>query len=382
MKIALVGPITPRTLNLPHATTLPVAHHFDMNSDLANELMARGHEVHVFTGGRVGKTIELTAEPHSVTIVNRSHRGSALMLYTPTIRALKAALGAKGPFDAVHAHWLYDYAAAALAVEPNALVTVHDWPERIVQLNPGIPTLARYLLSKWVAPKVRRATAPSNYMRRIAEEELKLGDTALVPNGFPETAFGTCEPRVRDNHNLLAINIGFDRRKNVSTLIEAYQQVRARFPDSVLTLVGPGYGDGEQAQQFAQAKGLSDGITFEGRVDRSRILALLAQSALMVHPSLEEAFGLVLIEAMSQGVAVLGGDNSGAVPWILDGGNAGFLTDVASPHALARMIEAVLSDRERLFTTAQAGWLRAKKEFTISRMTDRLEALYAEQRAL
>ena len=44
---------------------------------------------------------------------------------------------------------------------------------------------------------------------------------------------------------------------------------------------------------------------------------------------------MVLLEAMASGLPVVGGIGSGAVPWVLDDGGAGFLTDVRSPEQIA-----------------------------------------------
>jgi glycosyltransferase involved in cell wall biosynthesis len=60
---------------------------------------------------------------------------------------------------------------------------------------------------------------------------------------------------------------------------------------------------------------------------------------------------MTLIEAMSQGLPVVAGAHAGAVPWVLGHGRAGVLVDVDDPRAIARAVEAVLSQealRERL----------------------------------
>ena len=67
-------------------------------------------------------------------------------------------------------------------------------------------------------------------------------------------------------------------------------------------------------------------------------------ATIFVHPSLEESFGLVLVEAINAGLPVVAGENSGAVPWVLANGEAGILVDVKRPEAIARGIAQLLDD--------------------------------------
>ena len=83
---------------------------------------------------------------------------------------------------------------------------------------------------------------------------------------------------------------------------------------------------------WAQKKGLSDGVNFVGPVDPDELIDIYEQVDLMVHPSMEESFGMVLVEAMARKIPVIGGEKSGAVPWVLDNGKAGVLTDIRSPE--------------------------------------------------
>ena len=91
---------------------------------------------------------------------------------------------------------------------------------------------------------------------------------------------------------------------------------------------------------------------------------------LLAHPSREESFGMTLIEAMSQRVPVIGGARAGAVPWVLGGGRAGLLTDAEDPRALARAMEAVLTQETLRKRLAVDGYARAWRDFRQSQVTD------------
>lgn len=73
----------------------------------------------------------------------------------------------------------------------------------------------------------------------------------------------------------------------------------------------------------------------------------MQKADLFIHPSLEESFGLVLIEAMISKTPVIGGKCSGAVPWVLHEGKAGLLADVTNPEDIASKALELLEDEKK-----------------------------------
>lgn len=376
MKIALVGPVTPNLINFVRLSGIdpPRAHDFGLNADLVNGLIGRGHSVDVFTTAPKAEGVfHHAAYPNTISIVPSKGRISALNFFWTEISSLRKALCERGPYDIIHAHWLYEYAYAALQTSYPVVVTIHDWPQAILKYNPSVLRLSKFLLSRRVLSKVRFATAPSPYMRDIATRKLGLIDVELIPNAI--SVEGSVAPRSGTQDTLLAINVGFSDLKNVKTLLRAFAILRQRRPNAELRLVGPDYGDGESAQIYAQKHRLASGVEFVGRLDRAGIKREMASASLFVHPSLEESFGLVLIEAMSQAVPVMGGANSGAVPWILGEGRDGFLTDVRDATVFARDMELALTEDVRI-ERALRGRQRVEAEFTCETMVDRYIGYY------
>jgi glycosyltransferase involved in cell wall biosynthesis len=123
-------------------------------------------------------------------------------------------------------------------------------------------------------------------------------------------------------------------------------------------------GPDQAAERWARRRNLQHGVEFKGSVAYNQVLDFLETEAdLMVHPSLVETQGLVLVEAMACGVPVIGGLDSGAVAWTLEGGRSGYLCDVGDERALGQTIIEALEQPDRNRDLVKRAWDSAKRRF-------------------
>jgi glycosyltransferase involved in cell wall biosynthesis len=288
---------------------------------------------------------------------------------------MAGALRRAGP-DVVHAHWTYQYALAALASGVPTLITVRDWAPTILRHRPTPFRVVRSLMNVATLVKGQHFTVTSPYMQIRMERWLRR-DIPLIPNAIGDDLFLTeCLPRPNDIPVILAINNGFSRRKNVPVLLRAFQRVRSIHPPARLRLAGEGYEIHGVAHQWARKKRLEDGVEFLGSRAHHEVVQLLDEATIFAHPAIEESFGLVLVEAMARGVPVIGGESSGAVPWVLGGGHAGVLVDIASEEELTEALLGLLEDKERRDTLAHAALEHARANFRIGAVLGRYSQLY------
>ena len=135
-----------------------------------------------------------------------------------------------------------------------------------------------------------------------------------------------------------------ERYKGHDALIDIWPAVRAAVPAARLVVAGDG-DDRGRLEALVASRGLSDAISFTGRVDDTALASLYAGSAFFVMPSAREGFGLVYLEAMRAGkpcVAV-----HGSADEIIRHGIDGLIVDRDSPAQLAAAIVHLYSDGDR-----------------------------------
>ncbi|MCS6951843.1 MAG: glycosyltransferase family 1 protein [Bryobacterales bacterium] len=160
----------------------------------------------------------------------------------------------------------------------------------------------------------------------------------------------------------LILHVGaIQRRKNIVRLIEAFERIE---PGWRLALAGgSGYGAEEILDRIRRSSRRDD-IEVLGYVSEERLAELYARAAVLAFPSLEEGFGLPVLEAMASGVPVLTSNRSAPAEIA---GNAAVLVDPEDSEAIAHGLQALLADsslREKLVTegykrAAEFSWERA-----------------------
>ncbi|MDX6253908.1 MAG: L-malate glycosyltransferase [Frankiales bacterium] len=244
--------------------------------------------------------------------------------------------------DAVHAHWTYEYAWAAISSRRPALITAHDAPLTILRYHRDAYRVLRLVMAARVRIGAQLMSAVSPYAAgRWAREMLDPREIHVVPNiapDFVDRAQASGEER-------RVVMIGTpDRRKNIAAGLTAFALARQADPHLRLRLIGPGL---EPAAAIgAGAVPVEPGVDRLGQLSPDALHRELAGASVLLHPSLEETQGMVLLEAMRAGIPVIAGSRSGGVGWTLDDGKAGMLVDVASPAAMARALRTMLTDTQ------------------------------------
>jgi glycosyltransferase involved in cell wall biosynthesis len=160
--------------------------------------------------------------------------------------------------------------------------------------------------------------------------------------------------------------------KGHDVLLEAVARARDDVPGLSVEIAGDGPLEPE-LRATTERLGLDGVVSFLGRV--SPVAPVFERAAIVVVPSLGEGFGMVALEAMERGRAVIASD-VGGLPEIVADGRTGLLVPAGDADALARAIVELAGDPARVAALGAAGRERALAEFSQDRCTDRIEELY------
>jgi glycosyltransferase involved in cell wall biosynthesis len=234
----------------------------------------------------------------------------------------------------------------------NYVLTCHDVIDRMPKYSGG--ETGRGILRKQYADFISRRRADkyitvSNYSKQdicrfhgIAANRVAVIYNAASPR-FYVTSPASAIEAVRYKYVLPSLYFlflgGFDKKKNVGTLVDAY----SRLPNGVppLVLAGERKWDFARVNEKIAALELSERIFCPGKIDDEDLPALYQGALALVHPSRYEGFGLQLVEAMASGLPVLASETT-SLPEVLFG--SGLLFDPENPDSIARQMERVVRD--------------------------------------
>jgi phosphatidylinositol alpha-mannosyltransferase len=255
----------------------------------------------------------------------------------------------EGEFDVLHVHEPLAPSLGVLAcwsARGPMVATVHSSIERSRVLVTG------YYLAQTALEKISALVAVSEHARRTIVDHLG-GDAVLIPNGVRVDHYQDAQPL----REWPGPAIGFlgrmdEPRKGLPILLEAFAGIRARIPDAILVLIGPGEPDEVLADVPAA---LRSGIVVLGRLNEADKARALASLSVYVAPNTGgESFGIVLLEAMAAGAPVVASDLD-AFARVLDEGRCGALFPVGDAAALEATVVDLLGNDEERRRLAAAG---------------------------
>lgn len=360
--------------------------------DAVEGLKRRGHEVTVLTGTHgnpppkpgvlrrlrfIDYKTPSYADKHRVEVENHRH-------------TLEAIRGSRP--DVVYVWNLRLVSLApAFAVQEAGIPAVYDfgdaWPGSY--LKPGLAAwakrTAKSLLPGFIGGRLRidRGIAVSRWLARTLETRFGAAPMTVLPNfTAPPVPY---VPRPADGPLKLLFVGRLDDSKGVHVAIEALASATGTAAtgtplNATLTVVGGGedaYRD--HCTRLAADLGIADRVTFTGQ--RPNPTSFYADHHLLIVPTLgTEAFGLVVIEAMAQGLPVAASNAWGPAE-IITPGCDGFLFTPGDAADLADVVRRAATDRAGLEAMGRAGQVTVSARYLEHHRMDGVERILGEAAA-
>lgn len=162
--------------------------------------------------------------------------------------------------------------------------------------------------------------------------------------------------------------------KGMDLVVPAFAEVRKRFPDVQLLVVGDGSLRAAMEQQ-AMALGCDDAVTWAGRQPQEELSQYYSRMDIVLMPSRSEGFGLTAIEAMAHGCVVVASD-IGGLPEVVRDGVCGLLHRSEDVRDMAEKICSLIASSE-LYRSLQKNALQHVQKFSFQRYAELIHNLYS-----
>ncbi|WP_432495849.1 glycosyltransferase family 4 protein [Kineococcus auxinigenes] len=339
-----IGIVCPYSFDVPGGVQFHVR-------DLAEHLIALGHSVRVLAPADDPATLPSFADAAGGVVAVPYNGSVARLSFGPVTAARVRRWVTEGGFDVLHVHEPLSPSTSLLALwaaQRSVVATFHTANLRSRAMQAASPLLRPSL------EKIAARIAVSEDARRTVVEHVG-GDAVVVPNGVFTDRFARAPRRPQwcgtPERPVVAFVGRLDEpRKGLGVLCEAVPRVRAVLPGARFLVAGRG--DADAARAAAPDPGA---LEFLGAVDDDDKRSLLASADVYLAPHTGgESFGIVLVEALAAGAAVVASD-LGAFRRVLDDGAHGRLFPTGDADAAAAALLELLTDPGQRRLLARAG---------------------------
>ena len=300
-------------------------------------------------------------------------------------------------YDVVHIHNFSQFVPLIRAKNPNAKIVLHlhcEWVNRLPKQAIAARLVDADLIiscSDYITDKIKERFP--NYASICRTVNNGVDANYFVP------AYSDRSQSVKKAPQLLFVG-RISPEKGIHDLIDAFVKVVAKHPKAILTIAGPHIVVAKellfdlQPEPEVRAlkyfysvdylehiksripKAISSQVIFTGSLPQQELLPYYQNADLVINPSLSEAFGMSLVEAMATATPVVA-TNIGGMPEIVEHDRTGLVVEPGNPQALADAISKVISNPVKAKMMSRAGRKKVLQHYTWSKITEKLVDCYA-----
>ncbi|NBU31664.1 MAG: glycosyltransferase [Actinobacteria bacterium] len=222
---------------------------------------------------------------------------------------------------------------------------------------------------------VRKSLIQASKLLYLTEQEQQdypavaksaLSNLAFLPNGVPAQSKSSAVERTS-----ISFISRLQERKRPTRFVEMAAKLSGDENFSDFKIAGADEGELNAVLSLIEKHALAQRVTYVGPKDHDGVLDLLSRTLILVLPSVNEPFPMIILEALSCGIPVVLTDSCGLAPYI-QRGNAGIVTD-GSVDGLVNAVKVITQD---LLTYSASALELAQKEFSMKHIGDELLAIY------
>jgi L-malate glycosyltransferase len=327
----------------------------------AKGLAARGFDISVITLGET--SID------GITTYNLPFGKSRTRGYFGNLHKAKGLIGEIKP-DLIHAHYAVGYWLWAYQSKFHPYI-ISVWGSDVVSFPDNF--LKKSLLKR-ILTSADAITATGIYLKDktvqlFPQVERKI---SIVPFGV-EIPAEIAERIAADKVRLVFLK-AHEKIYGTDLLLSAMEQVIKTHPNIYLTMAGQGSMT-EALKNQARQLGIDDHVDFCGFVEHDQVYSFLSGHDILVMPSLQEAFGVAILEASAAGLPVIASD-IGGVPEVLIHEKTGLLVPPGDTDKLAQAIIRLADNADLRKQMGAAGRKLVEEKYRWDISLDKMTELY------
>lgn len=253
------------------------------------------------------------------------------------------------------------------------LIEIHDYHWIFFRPFFAVDLPMRFFLQKYRRYKYTRIIKRADGIiahSRYALDKISHNNKFLVTIGIDPSFFEGQRERSESNNILM---VGGDYfRKGLYAALKALPIVLKAVPNVTLTVIGKEYPHSKVIAKLL-AKGLP--VKYIDGVSRESLRRYYKEAAVFIHPAAEETFGIVLLEAMANGLPIVA-SRVGGIPEVIEDNINGLLFDRGDYEGLAERIIILLTNRNKASELADMGKWVIKDRFKVESMLDDIDKAY------
>jgi glycosyltransferase involved in cell wall biosynthesis len=292
--------------------------------------------------------------------------------------------------DIVHSHSLRSFQEDAgtlvsllkkkpLVITPHGGFSINwDYGDKIPKMisDKSMGLLKTYLKPHYIA--VTRMEIPIIKKYGVDDDHVH-----FIPHGVNTEIFNPMNvDQMKEKYNLENLDVllyvgRIAKGKGVDKLIKILDHVVKAKPKTKLIIVGNDAGYLSTVKSLIQKYDLSKHVIFPGYISKTNLAKYYSLADLVIYPSRQEIFGLVILEAMACGKPVIGSDIMGPSEIIVDG-KTGFTSNFEDIEKDSNLIIELLNDKPFLKKLGQNGLQRVKEIYTWEKAAEAHFKLYKQ----
>lgn len=227
------------------------------------------------------------------------------------------------------------------------------------------------MLYKWVLKDTHVITLSHTIASDL--NEVYKGEPFIVNNGIASVAVNRPAMEIPPFEKPVLLYLSnLTYAKGIFVLLEALALLKKNHLDFYARIIGmPSDVSAEEIKRFVQENGMEDSVAVEGPKYGEEKYDALRTADIFIHPTLNDAFPLVILEAMQFSLPVVS-TIEGSIPEIVDDGITGVLVPKSDSQALMDKIAWLMSDHRRREEMGKAGRRKFLSRYTSEQMEQNL----------